>query len=301
MPANAPSETPGIPAVTLQAGEQWVGESSINSINSFLNNLLDVYRDAQAHSVTIAGGMARTVGAAGGYLTGGGHSPFAHFYGLAADNLLEATLVAPNSTAVTINEYSGPEYFWALRGGAGSAWGVITSVTYKTHPLPTLINTIAMQFNVSENVTLSESKTIKASLMRTFFKAIPAIADAGYVGYSDAGGNQLSAIFVQANGTNQTFERGFGEALKELMAIKGASGGAIPIEFPTWSDYTSTFLADPNVATNIQDASRLLTADVLVNKTDRLLDLISEFDDLSPGFNFSMSILPFQFVRLTGI
>jgi hypothetical protein len=50
------------------------------------NQVLDVYKDAQAHNVTVVGGSARTVGAAGGYLTGGGHSPFAHFYGLAADS-----------------------------------------------------------------------------------------------------------------------------------------------------------------------------------------------------------------------
>ena len=32
------------------------------------------------------GGSARTVGAAGGYVLGGGHSPFAHYHGLAADS-----------------------------------------------------------------------------------------------------------------------------------------------------------------------------------------------------------------------
>ena len=49
IPANAPSKVGGVPAVTLQAGEQW----------------LDVYRDAAAHNLTIVGGSARTVGAAG--------------------------------------------------------------------------------------------------------------------------------------------------------------------------------------------------------------------------------------------
>ena len=47
---------------------------------------VDVYQAAEKHGVLIAGGSARTVGAAGGYLLGGGHSPFAHYYGLAADS-----------------------------------------------------------------------------------------------------------------------------------------------------------------------------------------------------------------------
>jgi hypothetical protein len=50
--------------------------------------LTDVYRDAAKHNVIVVGGSARTVGAAGGYLTGGGHSVFSHFYGLAADSKL---------------------------------------------------------------------------------------------------------------------------------------------------------------------------------------------------------------------
>jgi hypothetical protein len=48
-PHNAPDDTEAVAAVTLQAGEQW----------------LDVYRDAAANNVTVVGGSARTVGAAG--------------------------------------------------------------------------------------------------------------------------------------------------------------------------------------------------------------------------------------------
>ena len=47
---------------------------------------LDVYKAAAEKGVIVVGGSARTVGAVGGYLTGGGHSPFAHFYGLAVDS-----------------------------------------------------------------------------------------------------------------------------------------------------------------------------------------------------------------------
>jgi hypothetical protein len=47
---------------------------------------LDVYKAAAEQNVIVVGGHARTVGAAGGYLTGGGHSAFAHSYGLAVDS-----------------------------------------------------------------------------------------------------------------------------------------------------------------------------------------------------------------------
>lgn len=77
VPKGSPVGVGGIPAVTLQAGEQW----------------LDVYRSASEQGVIVVGGAARTVGAAGGYLIGGGHSPFAHFYGLAVDSKHASTVL----------------------------------------------------------------------------------------------------------------------------------------------------------------------------------------------------------------
>lgn len=88
---------------------------------------LDVYNDAGAHNVIVTGGSARTVGAAGGYLTGGGHSAWSYFYGLAVDNLLEVTIINARGELQTINKYTNPEHFYAIRGGGGSAWGVCKS------------------------------------------------------------------------------------------------------------------------------------------------------------------------------
>ena len=39
-------------------------------------------------------------------------------------DLLQATLVNACGDHVTINQYTDPDHFWALRGGGGSAWGV---------------------------------------------------------------------------------------------------------------------------------------------------------------------------------
>lgn len=72
VPQNATYGTEGVQAVTVRAGEQW----------------WEVYGDADTRGRIVVGGMARTVGAAGGYLTGGGHSPFANRYGLAVDSWL---------------------------------------------------------------------------------------------------------------------------------------------------------------------------------------------------------------------
>lgn len=86
---GAPKGTNGVPAVTLQAGEQWVGESSSKTL-SMMSMLtlrsVDVYQAAAQQGVIVVGGHARTVGAAGGWLTGGGHSAWSNLYGLGVDS-----------------------------------------------------------------------------------------------------------------------------------------------------------------------------------------------------------------------
>lgn len=74
------------------------------------------------------------VGAAGGWLQGGGHSSLSPRYGLGVDNVLEIEIVTADGILRTVNEYNSPDLFWALRGGGGGTWGVITKATYKAYP-----------------------------------------------------------------------------------------------------------------------------------------------------------------------
>jgi hypothetical protein len=43
---------------------------------------------------------------------------------LRVTDVLQVTLVNAQGKHVTINEHTDPDYFWAIRGGGGSAWGV---------------------------------------------------------------------------------------------------------------------------------------------------------------------------------
>lgn len=80
----------------------------------------EVYKAAEANNVTVVGGECRTVGMAGGYIAGGGHSPMSSIAGMGADQVLEMDVVLPSGRFVTVNEESYPDLFWALRGGGGS-------------------------------------------------------------------------------------------------------------------------------------------------------------------------------------
>ncbi|KAL2818747.1 hypothetical protein BDW59DRAFT_181875 [Aspergillus cavernicola] len=259
VPRGAPADVGGVPAATLQAGEQW----------------FDVYQAAAKQGVLVVGGSARTVGAAGGYLLGGGHSPFAHYYGLAADNLLEMSIVSADGEHHVINPYSDPEYFWAVRGGGGSAWGVVTSVTYKTHPVPQNLIMGFVQLNASDDASLTH-------VLAESMKLLPEVTDAGFTGYGNI--NQgLEAIFIKPNSTVKSFNETFAGFfnLTQFPSIHGAVGA-----FPsTWNGYLETIISDPNIGTNIQDTSRLLTADVINREAEELAQFLVK-NGAGGGFNF---------------
>ena len=83
----------------------------------------------------ISSGWASTVGVVG-WAIGGGHGPLAPALGLGVDNILEVDMILANGTSITINANTNTDLFWAIRGGGGSTWGVITAITYKAHKIP---------------------------------------------------------------------------------------------------------------------------------------------------------------------
>ncbi|RDL35420.1 uncharacterized protein BP5553_07351 [Venustampulla echinocandica] len=95
--------------------------------------MLEIDEQAHLKNLTIVSGGAGTVGV-GGYLTGGGHGALSSTYGMAADQVLEMEIVTPRGDILTINECQNTDLFWAMRGGGGSTFSVLTSVTMQAHP-----------------------------------------------------------------------------------------------------------------------------------------------------------------------
>ncbi|EXJ78850.1 hypothetical protein A1O1_09252 [Capronia coronata CBS 617.96] len=93
----------------------------------------EIYTEISKYNITIVGGADPNVGI-GGWSTGGGHSPISSKYGLGADQVLEMEVVTADGTHLTINERSYPDLFWAMRGGGGSTFAVLISVTVRAYP-----------------------------------------------------------------------------------------------------------------------------------------------------------------------
>jgi FAD/FMN-containing dehydrogenase len=83
----------------------------------------------------VQGGGCTTVGVAG-LIQGGGFGSFSKRYGTAAASLLEAEVVTADGKIQIANACLNPDLFWALKGGGGGTFGVVSKLTVRTHDLP---------------------------------------------------------------------------------------------------------------------------------------------------------------------
>ena len=83
----------------------------------------------------VQGGGCMSVGVAG-LVQSGGFGSFSKAYGTAAGSLIEAEVVTADGTVRIANACSHPDLFWALIGGGGGGFGIVTRLTLRVHPLP---------------------------------------------------------------------------------------------------------------------------------------------------------------------
>jgi FAD/FMN-containing dehydrogenase len=154
VPAGSPAGTAGVPAITVGAGTRW----------------LEAYQALLPYGRYVQGGGCVTVGAAGGFVQGGGFGSLSRRYGTAAGNVLEAEVVLASGEIVTANTVLHPELFWALRGGGGGTFGVVSRLTMRTHPAPQTLG------RVTGTITASSDADFRRLLGRLAL-VMPALCD----------------------------------------------------------------------------------------------------------------------------
>jgi FAD/FMN-containing dehydrogenase len=158
---------------------------------------------AQAEGLVTVGGECPTVGIAGGYSQGGGHSALSTSFGLGADQTLSWEVVTAQGKLIIASRFENPDIYWALSGGGGGTYGVVLSLTSKAHP-DNIIGGATLTF-------LSSSTTIDKFYegVTAFHVSLPAIIDAGF----------MVVYFL----TNTAFEifalTGYGKTLTEVKTI----------------------------------------------------------------------------------
>src|SRR5215467_7449308 len=98
----------------------------------------------------VQGGGCLTVGLAG-LIQGGGFGSFSKHYGTAAASLLEAEVVTADGQIRIANACTNPDLFWALKGGGGSTFGVVSKLTVRLHDLPEYFGTANFTIKASSD------------------------------------------------------------------------------------------------------------------------------------------------------
>lgn len=110
----------------------------------------DVYLYFQNRNMDVTGGNEGSVGLAGGFGQGGGHGVFGPSYGLMVDNAVEFDVVTADGQRRTINQCNDPDLFWAMRGGGGGSFAILTSYRFQLHPA-VKINAYSFRANFTAN------------------------------------------------------------------------------------------------------------------------------------------------------
>lgn len=123
------------PAVTLEAGTMWI--DAYNAVTTEAGRY-------------VQGGGCATVGVVG-LIHGGGFGSFSKHYGMAAASLLEAEIVTADGVVRVINQYQEPDLFWAIKGGGGGSFGVVTKITLETHELPVYFGGVSLRIKADSD------------------------------------------------------------------------------------------------------------------------------------------------------
>jgi FAD/FMN-containing dehydrogenase len=94
----------------------------------------DAYHFFGSHGMDITGGYEESVGIAGGFGQGGGVGDFTTTHGLMVDNAVEFEVVTADGQVRIINECNDPDLFWAMRGGGGGTFAVLTKFRVQVYP-----------------------------------------------------------------------------------------------------------------------------------------------------------------------
>lgn len=93
----------------------------------------DLYEYYAKFNRTVVG--ARLAGVGTGLALGGGLSFLSPQYGMACDSFRELEVVLPNGDIVTASNTTNTDLFFAMRGGGGNAYGVVTKYTVQSRPI----------------------------------------------------------------------------------------------------------------------------------------------------------------------
>ncbi|KAF8547408.1 FAD-binding domain-containing protein [Imleria badia] len=267
VPQGAPADETH-EAVTLGAGVQW------HEAYAALNN----YGRLMVGGSSVGG----SVGSSGGWLAGGGHSALSPTHGLGVDNAIEISVVLSTGDFLTTNNYQNSDLFWALRGGGGSTYGIVTSVTYRTYP------SVPCQLYVYQaNITNS---SVFPELIGGLLRYQTQFTDDGWGGSGAISDQQMYFFYFGPNMTNETAAattQGWHNFTASLAPFGVVSTEQIHYAASWYELYQDVYGSGVQNGGNVMFTSRLLSRDTVANKYAEVAEVLincgGRFDTIAGG------------------
>ncbi|KAK7936684.1 uncharacterized protein PG986_015122 [Apiospora aurea] len=203
----------------------------------FLEWGYEILRAARDRGLVVVGGECTTVGIAGGYTQGGGHSALSTNFGLSADNVLSWEVVTADGELRTASRTEEADLYWALGGGGGSTFGVVVSVTAKAFP-DAVVSGATLSFDTADNGHSTES--LYAGI-DAFHEALPAMVDAGTMVVSVFNTSSFSIMSLTAYNKTQEDVQGILEPFESALESLGVNYTAAFTQSDTYHDHIDTY------------------------------------------------------------
>ncbi|EUC26741.1 hypothetical protein COCCADRAFT_113506 [Bipolaris zeicola 26-R-13] len=253
----------------------------------------DLYEAAAQNDVILVGGNNEGPSSTGGWVQGGGHSPVTRYYGLGANQVLSARVILASGEIVQANRCTNSDLFYAIRGGGGGTFGVVTEMTVKTYP--------------SRNVTVAKltiesqgEDTIAGFLdaVTEVYASYPRLSLKGFAGYGywsahvTPSGNvtkpahSFQQSFIMLGVSLQHAQESFSSLSNSLARNQSNRGVQVSISWHTYYKYASYYKSKDDTVARVGSvsalSSRLLDAEALsqnITKLRRAMDVMAG----SPG------------------
>lgn len=177
-------------------------------------------------------------------------------HGLGVDNVIQFSVVISDGTFLTVNSHQHSDLFWALRGGGGGTYGVVTSVTYKTYPsIPVTLILIETNFSTPQVAQDVVTEFVNTSLV---------LADAGWGGYVGFDETFFELTFLAPNVSQDNATA----VLSPFISfVNTSTAGQTIIEFIPFDSfydaYIATYSGSGQVGTNTEVSTRLIPRTVV--------------------------------------
>ena len=102
------------------------------------------------HGKYVQGGGCATVGVAG-LVQSGGFGSYSKQFGTAASSLLEAEVVTADGKIRTVNASNDPDLLWALKGGGGGTFAIVSNLALMLHPLPEFFGVASLTIDAAND------------------------------------------------------------------------------------------------------------------------------------------------------